>query len=455
MNEFRNLKLHIVLRTCDRVSAVHPGPARICGGIPKHELITRCVKSLLVSMRRLSNNVDTRLTVIDDHSSQELLNWLKAEIPTGSQIIPVSDPGGNGKSMAVAYESGALIDSDVVYFVEDDYIHSPDTLGEMIDAMITFRKNLGGELEVAIAPTDDMWDYKPSDIKPSRIVLGARRHWRTNDHTCFTVMLSRYTVIHYWKLFEAFSHYGEPDISEDSTINLMYRGGGVSLFTPLPGLAIHMNADKVILNDWLPWWYPNIKKVSLDTILQLYPDKNTSTPPKMKWQESEELQVLRTLVNHFNVERMLEIGVNTGNTAGYLLKECSCIKRYLGVDITTDDLSYLPQHQQQEIKTLQPDVGKNAKDDPRFELQLYSNGSKGIDINQKFDLILIDGNHSKDWAEHDTQLAGKLIDGPGIIVWHDYGTEPGVTPVVGNSGLPVLAIGNLRMAVSIGVSSNA
>jgi predicted O-methyltransferase YrrM len=39
---------------------------------------------------------------------------------------------------------------------------------------------------------------------------------------------------------------------------------------------------------------------------------------------------------------------------------------------------------------------------------------------ESFDLILIDGDHSEQAVAHDTDMAYKLINRPGVIVWHDY-----------------------------------
>lgn len=47
-------------------------------------------------------------------------------------------------------------------------------------------------------------------------------------------------------------------------------------------------------------------------------------------------------------------------------------------------------------------------------------------LNQKFDLIFIDGNHHYEYVKSDTEKAFKLLKNEkSVIVWHDYGNNPG------------------------------
>ena len=63
------------------------------------------------------------------------------------------------------------------------------------------------------------------------------------------------------------------------------------------------------------------------------------------------------------------------------------------------------------------------------------------------DLNFIDGNHEHEWVRHDTELAKRLD--AAIVVWHDYGTEPGVTQVVDGLGETVTRVLGTRMAYQL------
>jgi hypothetical protein len=70
--------------------------------------------------------------------------------------------------------------------------------------------------------------------------------------------------------------------------------------------------------------------------------------------------------------------------------------------------------------------------------RFFSNGLKNVthiqansqtfdynSLNQKFDLIFIDGDHHYESVKNDTTNAFKLLkDENSIIIWHDYGNDP-------------------------------
>jgi hypothetical protein len=70
-----------------------------------------------------------------------------------------------------------------------------------------------------------------------------------------------------------------------------------------------------------------------------------------------------------------------------------------------------------------------------------------VQVNDGCDLVFIDGNHDYEWVKHDTDLALRL--GAKIIVWHDYGTEPGVTRAVDELGEGVVRVLGTRIAFKI------
>ena len=65
--------------------------------------------------------------------------------------------------------------NDLIYFVEDDYIHSIQAIKEMI---LTYEK-LSSMLkaELILCPTD--YPYLYSEIENAKIFLGDKSHWRS------------------------------------------------------------------------------------------------------------------------------------------------------------------------------------------------------------------------------------------------------------------------------------
>ena len=63
---------------------------------------------------------------------------------------------------------------DLIYFVEDDYIHNKDSLNEMV---LTFER-ISSQIknDIFLCPTD--YPYLYSKAEPTQIFLGSNYHWR-------------------------------------------------------------------------------------------------------------------------------------------------------------------------------------------------------------------------------------------------------------------------------------
>jgi hypothetical protein len=246
--------LDIIIRTHSE-SNVHPQEQRVQTD-SKEEMLIHCVYSLILSINNCQDH-DIKVTVLDDHSSASCITKLKkilglCRYPT--ELIHLEGRGNNA-SLKSCYEYARDHARDVIYFVEDDYLHYPSAISEMIESYETFKHNLGGK-EVGILPNDDPDNYKAQWIKPSRIVLGRERHWRTNDFALGTFMVSKTILLTQYDIFMEFSHYGKsPDIVEETTINKLWKGPAI-LFTPIPALALHMHHNYRIIpfTDWEQLW---------------------------------------------------------------------------------------------------------------------------------------------------------------------------------------------------------
>lgn len=243
--------IDVILRTCDNCE-VHSGKRIV--DVLKSELILKCLTSLI------NNNVcsmkkDVRLTVVDDHSSLQTVEKINDKLATlpNTKFLELPEPRGNGNSMRFCYQYAITDCSDMIYFVEDDYLHYPGCLKEMIESYSLFKERLP-ENNIVLSPTDDPVDYRPDRIELTRIVLGSTKHWRLNDHTCWTSFMHKYTLIHYWDLFMKFCDYDNNRICEDNTINLIYRDGKTLLFSPIPSLAVHMQFIEPPVVDWKEVW---------------------------------------------------------------------------------------------------------------------------------------------------------------------------------------------------------
>jgi len=154
------------------------------------------------------------------------------------------------KSLAIAKDQS----NDLVYFVEDDYIHLKETFNEMIFAYERISSQLNKEL--ILCPTDYPYLYTKTD--PSTIFLGANKHWRRIEETLCTFCTSKILINKYWDKFVSmcqFEHY-----PFEEPLHEIYKSE--YCLSPIPSLAIHCTNVNSIFGlspnvDWKEIWEKN------------------------------------------------------------------------------------------------------------------------------------------------------------------------------------------------------
>ena len=233
-------KLLIILRTCQRVNMVHDNGSGRYIKVSKHELINVCMSSLVDSINRVTDH-DVELVVLDDHSIPEAVTDIKTilgKCKFPSEFISL-DVTGNAESLAQVYGLVEQRATDLWYHVEDDYLHFPTAIQDMIDSVDLFEVNTSKM--IAVNPHDDRWRYN-KDIYPSYILHGPTRHYRTVKHTTYTCLASKQIYDKYRQHFQDVVQLTRQraDWVEDKTINLVWNKPDVMLFSPIPGLALHI-----------------------------------------------------------------------------------------------------------------------------------------------------------------------------------------------------------------------
>ena len=120
---------------------------------------------------------------------------------------------------------------DLVYFVEDDYIHKKNCLEEMVFAYEKFSTILNDEL--FLCPTDYPYLYfSPEDTK---LLLGNQSHWRKIDQTLCTFLTSGKMVNkHFDKLLSMCKKEHSPF---EKPLHEIFKSE--VCLSPIPSLAIH------------------------------------------------------------------------------------------------------------------------------------------------------------------------------------------------------------------------
>ena len=144
--------------------------------------------------------------------------------------------------------------NDLIYFVEDDYLHQQDSINEMIFAYERISSQINKEL--ILCPTD--YPYLYTKIDSTNIFLGSNKHWRKIDETLCTFLTSKILLEKYWEKFVSmcqFEHYPFEQPLHD-IYKIEY------CLSPIPSLALHCTNVNSIFGlspnvDWKKIWDEN------------------------------------------------------------------------------------------------------------------------------------------------------------------------------------------------------
>jgi len=264
------MKIEIILRTHDKTNIHNTSRTdmeiepRYCHK-DKRTLALGCVTSLINSANAVINH-DINFKILDDHSTDEFIVELKKIFNKSKwpyQIVHLGDDHNLRYSFNYSalkqFEACRDSKADLVYSVEDDFLHDQSCLQEMIDTWDLFTKLSGRD--IILYPYDIPDDYRPP--RTSIIAHGSNRHWKTGLLTTNTLFLSPHIVKNNWNLFEILATKYNPDYSagqenvdEASTIAKIWIERGAMRFSPIPSLALHMQFEpqKDPYIDWQKWW---------------------------------------------------------------------------------------------------------------------------------------------------------------------------------------------------------
>ena len=182
----------------------------------KIEYSYRSINSLIKSINFCQNqypNLKIKSVIIDDNSKSENLNRIK-KLTESSNVDFISLNHDNYKtrikeqksketfsnlaSLFNSFEIGKEQGEDLVFFVEDDYLHFEPMLEEMVASYERIASQL--EKDLFMCPSDYPYLYMSNE--KTTVLIGNKRHWRTIDKTLCTFMTSKSLLNKYWENFE-------------------------------------------------------------------------------------------------------------------------------------------------------------------------------------------------------------------------------------------------------------
>lgn len=238
------MKIDIIYRTHDGGNRPEAPDKPRKVDVTKREITLGCAYSLSKSIKLCDEEVN--IFILDDRSSKKTIKALEKMF--GTKIIPYKGDYAGGALNHFTYSKNS--DADLIYSLEDDFLHKPEAISELIETYYKFLNNVEPDM-ICLFPDDDYWDYIPPRIlTPTLIVPGIKRSWRMNNHTTNTFFTNPEVLRKYWEPFrlQATESLTNPMVCEETTINVIWKKF-VPLFTPLVPLAFHLDSWPALFHE--------------------------------------------------------------------------------------------------------------------------------------------------------------------------------------------------------------
>ncbi len=265
--------LNIIFRFCTNIKMLTQSKQRLFEE-EKNQYTLRSLNSILKSIQTAKSSfkyLDIKITAIDSGSDEADVRkienmikekninfeYIKLNVGEFKDFIDPQASVNQKSNMANIYKSfeiGRDGKYDLLYFLEDDYIHEQNSLNEMLFSYEKFASLIKDEL--IICPTD--FPYLYNKFEPTQIILGHNRHWRVIEETLCTFLTSKRLLLKHWDTF----------ISMSKTEHLPFEKPLHEIYSkqyclsPIPSLAMHCtNINSIYgispLMDWKRLWDEN------------------------------------------------------------------------------------------------------------------------------------------------------------------------------------------------------
>ena len=219
---------------------------------PKVEYTSKSINSLIKSIiycKTKYPNIKIKTLIVDDDSDEKTLIHIKKTINSSELDMEIINfdkrdydniinkqknlqTFGNLSCLLHSFELGKKMGKDLVFFLEDDYIHFEPMLEEMIASYERISSQTKKEL--FMCPAD--YPYLYMNNEKCNILIGNKRHWRTIDKTLCTFMTSIELINKYWDNF--YSTCLDRNEPFEKYLNEIYKKE--LCISPLKSLSVHM-----------------------------------------------------------------------------------------------------------------------------------------------------------------------------------------------------------------------
>ena len=268
--------LDIIIRTCASVNMLTQNKSRLFGK-DKIEYTTRTIRSLLNSSNDPAlEKLKINFKVIDHNSTEENLNaidnifkkfrreYLLINLDVSKFKNKIEKINQRDEEVSINQMSNmanihqSLLEAksceDLIYFVEDDYIHKRESLREMVFSYERIASQLNKE--IIMCPADYPYLYAKSEITQN--FLGENYHWRRVNESLCTFLTSKIIIEKYWEKYESMCK--KEHAPFEKPLHDIYEKE--LCISPIPSLALHFTNINSIFGlspniDWEKLWKEN------------------------------------------------------------------------------------------------------------------------------------------------------------------------------------------------------
>ena len=218
----------------------------------KIEYIKRSLNSLIKAVKNLKenyNSIKINIKIVDDNSTKENLSVIKSILDKSKENFEIinhnhsehlnvikeqksKDTFSNLSSLLKSFEIGKNDGEDLIYFIEDDYLHFRSSLEEMVGTYERIASQLNKDL--IICPSD--YPYLYMNNEKTNLLIGSKRHWRTINKSLCSFMTSKNILNKYWDNF--YQNCLDRHDPFEKYLNLIYEKE--VCISPVKSLSIHM-----------------------------------------------------------------------------------------------------------------------------------------------------------------------------------------------------------------------
>ena len=186
-----------------------------------------CYKNLLHSLRNNSIQEYSINIIMDDTTDDN--NWIyNQHYNYLYKINAKSDKNSFFETVKIAYNDPKIKDSDLIYFLENDYLHIDNWLDKVNNLFNTYS-NLN---YISLYDHYDKYTLSMYSNLVSQIIVTNSHHWRTTPSTCGSFIINKKILIEDFNILSTMEGDHNKFLFLSETKNRY-------VLTPIPGLSTH------------------------------------------------------------------------------------------------------------------------------------------------------------------------------------------------------------------------